>query len=108
MLGVYMELVCVAEIAKWCSLESTVPELRYWRKTGVSEVDLVVSNRGYHIPFECKLGTGISRSRLRGLDAFEMDHRPLGLAIPYRVLLHMGEPAMPEPNTYAIPLWALT
>ena len=108
MIGAYMEAAAIVEIAKWCSLEPTLPELRYWRKTNVSEVDLVVSNRGYHIPFEVKLGTRVERAWLRGLDAFEEAHHSLGLAIPYRVVLHMGEPEVPRPGTYVIPLWALT
>ncbi|MCK5689713.1 ATP-binding protein, partial [Myxococcota bacterium] len=105
MLGSYMELLAVNEIAKWCSFESTAPLLRFWHKTGVSEVDLVVSNRGYHIPFEIKLGTQYKPAWLRGLDAFDADHRPNSLEIPYRFILHMGEPAILDSRTYLLPLW---
>jgi predicted AAA+ superfamily ATPase len=108
MIGAYMELAAVAELAKWCSLETTAPELRYWSKTAVSEVDVVVSNRGFHIPFEIKLSTRLERSWLRGLEAFEADHQRQGLHIPYRVLLYMGDPAVVDDRTFAIPLWALT
>jgi predicted AAA+ superfamily ATPase len=108
MLGTYMEQLGIVEIAKWCSLEPTAPELRFWAKTPVSEVDLVVSNRGFHIPVEIKLGRTVDRRWMRGLDAFEEDHRPERLEIPYRVLLHMGEPEMPDARTFAIPLWALS
>ena len=107
MLGAYMELLAIVEIAKWCSLEPTGPELRFWRKTDVSEVDLIVSNRGYHIPIEVKLGTRFERSWTRGFDAFEVDHRSLGLEIPYRVILYRGEPAVVDERTYALPIWAL-
>jgi hypothetical protein len=107
MLGVYAEQLAIAEIAKWCTLEPTAPELRFWEKTKVSEVDLVVSNRGYHVPFEIKLGRTFDPRWLRGLDAFDADHRSLGLEIPYRILLHLGEPVCPDPRTYVLPLWAL-
>ncbi len=106
-LGAYAELAAIIEIAKWCALEPTSPELRFWSKTAVSEVDLVVSNRGYHIPFEIKLGEAPRRRWLRGLDAFENDHRPLGLEIPYRFVLHSGEPQQLDDRTYALPLWLL-
>jgi predicted AAA+ superfamily ATPase len=108
MLGAYMELAVVGEIAKWCSLEPTAPELRFWSKTAVSEVDLVVSNRGFHIPFEIKLGERFQPRWLRGLDAFEGDHAGLGLAIPYRVIVHCGEPAQIDARTFLLPLWCLT
>ena len=108
MLGAYMEAAAIIEISKWCSLEPTAPELRFWSKTAVSEVDLVVSNRGYHIPIECKLADKINRKWLRGLDAFESDHQSLGLHIPYRILLTMGQPERPDERTFALPLWALT
>ena len=105
MLGVYAEHAAVVEIAKWCSLEPTAPELRFWSKSTVSEVDLVVSNRGYHIPFEIKLGRNFDRRWLRGFDAFEHDHASLRLAIPYRVILHFGEPARLDERTFLLPLW---
>lgn len=108
MLGAYMELTVIREIAKWCSLEPTAPELRFWSKTAVSEVDLVVSNRGYHIPFEIKLGERFQSRWMRGLDAFDADHASLGLAIPYRVIVHNGEPARIDERTYLLPLWCLT
>jgi len=108
MLGLYMESLAIAEVAKWCSLEPTAPELRFWSKTAVSEVDLVVSNRGYHVPFEIKLGQKVKAQWLKGLEAFEADHGHLGLQIPYRVILHMGEPERPDQRTFAMPLWALT
>ncbi len=107
MLGAYMELAVISEVTKWCALEPTAPELRFWSKTAVSEVDLVVSNRGYHVPFEIKLGERFQRKWLRGLDAFEADHASLGLAIPYRVLVHNGEPARLDERTFLIPLWCL-
>ncbi|MEE8584791.1 MAG: DUF4143 domain-containing protein, partial [Acidobacteriota bacterium] len=96
MLGVYAEQAAIVEIAKWCSMEPTAPELRFWSKTAVSEVDLVVSNRGYHIPFEIKLGRAFDPQWLRGLDAFEEDQRPLNLEIPYRIVVHQGEPSRPD------------
>ena len=105
MLGVYAEQAAIVEIAKWCSMEPTAPELRFWSKTAVSEVDLVVSNRGYHIPFEIKLGQNFDPQWLRGLNAFEEDHRALDLQIPYRIVVHQGEPSRPDDRTYAIPLW---
>lgn len=105
MLGTYAEQAAIVEIAKWCSLESTMPELRFWSKTAVSEVDLVVSNRGYHIPFEIKLGNRFDRRWLRGLDAFDSDHRALGLEIPYRIIIHSGEPEQLDERTFALPLW---
>ncbi len=108
MLGAYMELAVISEITKWCGLEPTAPELRFWTKTAVSEVDLVVSNRGYHIPFEVKLSERFQRKWLRGLDAFEADHANLGLAIPYRLIVHNGEPAQIDERTYLLPLWCLT
>ena len=108
MLGTFMELLTITEIARWCSFEPTVPELRFWRKSQVSEVDLVVSNRGYHIPIEIKSGSTLKKSWLRGLDAFCSDHASLNLEIPYRIIVYMGEPYVPVPGTYAIPLWALT
>ena len=108
MLGAYMELAVVSEITKWCALEPTAPELRFWSKTAVSEVDLVVSNRGYHIPFEIKLGERYQAKWLRGLDAFEDDHASLGLAVPYRFVVHSGEPAQLDARTYLLPLWCLT
>lgn len=107
MLGVYAEQAAVVEIVKWCAQEPTSPELRFWSKTSASEVDLVVSNRGYHIPFEIKLGQRFDRKWLRGLDAFEADHARLGLAVPYRVVLTTGEPMMPDARTFVIPTWAL-
>lgn len=106
MLGTYFESLAVSEIAKWCSLEPTAPQLFFWSKTAVSEVDLVVANRGYHIPFEFKLSRRFTQNDLRGLDAFEADHRGLRIAIPYRVLLYLGDPVMPDPRTYVLPLWA--
>lgn len=108
MLGVYAEQLAIVEVAKWCSLEPTAPELRFWSKTAASEVDLVVSNRGYHIPFEIKLGRSYENRWLRGLDTFEADHRSLGLEVPYRIVLHFGEPQRPDPRTFVLPLWALT
>lgn len=107
MLGAYAEAAAVAEFAKWCSLEPTAPELRYWSKTEVSEVDLVISNRGYHIPIEIKLAKTFEKRWLRGLDAFEEAHRPLGLEIPYRLVCHFGEPQQVDARTYALPLWLL-
>jgi uncharacterized protein len=108
MLGVYMELAVITELAKYCALEPTAPELRYWSKTGVSEVDLVVSNRGYHIPIEIKLAENPDKKWLRGLDAFDRDHRGLGLEIPYRIIVHMGEPEVLDERTFLLPLWTLT
>lgn len=107
MLGVYAEQLVIAEIAKWCALEPTSPELRFWAKTEASEVDLVVSNRGYHIPFEIKRGRAFKGRWLKGLDAFEADHRDLGLEIPYRIVLYFGEFARPNERTFALPVWAL-
>lgn len=107
MLGTYFEVLAINELAKWCSLEPTAPNLRFWHKTEISEVDLVVSNRGYHIPFEIKLGSELKRRWLRGLDAFDQDHAGIGLHIPYRIVLHMGEPAILDERSYAIPLWML-
>ena len=106
-LGTYMEQLALVEIAKWCALEPTAPELRFWSKTAVSEVDLVVSNRGWHVPFEVKLGRAPDRRWLRGLDAFEADLGRAGGQVPYRVVLHLGEPERLDARTYAIPLWAL-
>lgn len=106
-LGSFAELAAIVEIAKWCALEPTNPELRFWSKTQVSEVDLVVSNRGYHIPFEIKLGETPRRRWLRGLDAFEHDHRALNLEIPYRFVVHFGEPEQLDERTWALPLWML-
>ena len=108
MLGVYAEQSAIVEIAKWCAFEPTSPELRFWTKTAASEVDLVVSNRGYHVPFEVKLGKTFEGRWLRGLDAFEADHQSLGLEIPYRIVLHFGEPRRLDPRTFVLPLWALT
>jgi len=108
MLGTYVEQLGIAEVAKWCAFEPTGPELRYWHKTKVSEVDLVVSNRGYHIPIEIKLGQQFKPAWLRGLDAFDRDHLPMGLQIPYRFILHFGEPLQVDERTYVLPLWALT
>lgn len=108
MLGVYAEQLAIAEIAKWCALEPTAPELRFWEKTATSEVDLVVSNRGYHIPFEIKRGRSFEARWLRGLDAFEADHRALDLEIPYRIVLHFGEPVHPDPRTFVLPIWSLS
>lgn len=107
MLGVYAEQLVIAELAKWCALEPTRPELRFWQKTDVSEVDLVISNRGFHIPIEIKLGRRFDRRWLRGLDAFEADHQNLRLAIPYRLLFHLGEPERPDERTFVLPIWAL-
>ncbi|MBW2703786.1 MAG: ATP-binding protein [Deltaproteobacteria bacterium] len=107
MIGNYMELLAITEVAKWCSLEPTAPVLRFWFKTKVSEVDLIVSNRGFHIPIEIKLGSKFNQSWLRGLDAFDADHRKLDVEIPYRVILHMGEPARPDARTFVLPLWML-
>ena len=106
MIGHYMEAAVVVEVAKWCSLEPTLPEPAFWRKTAVSEVDLVVSNRGYHIPFEVKAGAELDPRWLRGLDAFERDHGPLAMRIPYRILVHRGEPQRPDDRTFVLPLWA--
>ncbi|MCP4653961.1 MAG: hypothetical protein GY856_00945 [bacterium] len=80
----------------------------FWTKTAVSEVDLVVSNRGYHIPFEIKRGRTPEARWLRGLDGFETDHRGLGLDIPYRIVLHFGEPSRPDERTFVLPIWAST
>lgn len=107
MLGTYFEQAVIVEFAKWCSLEPTSPDLRYWSKTEVSEVDLVISNRGYHIPIEIKLGKTFEKRWLRGLDAFDEDHRRLGVAIPYRLICHLGEPQQIDERTYALPLWML-
>jgi predicted AAA+ superfamily ATPase len=105
MLGTYMEGAAVTEVAKWCALLPTAPTLTWWRKSEVSEVDLVVSNRGYTIPFEIKLGRAVERRWLRGLDAFEADHARIGLHVPYRVILHQGEPTQVDARTVALPLW---
>ncbi|MBI4862088.1 MAG: ATP-binding protein, partial [Candidatus Riflebacteria bacterium] len=105
MLGTYMELAAIAEIAKWCSLEPTAPELRFWQKTAVSEVDLVVSNRGYHIPFEIKIGKKLDSRWVRGLDAFEADNRSIRIEVPYRIIIHTGDPEQLDERTYALPLW---
>jgi uncharacterized protein len=107
MLGNYAEQLAIVEIAKWCSLEPTAPELRFWTKTAVSEVDLVVSNRGYHIPFEIKLSRTFNPRWLRGLDAFEAEHRKLGMEMPYRIVLYFGEPARPDRRTFVVPIWGL-
>lgn len=107
MLGNYAEQLAIVEIAKWCSLEPTAPELRFWLKTGVSEVDLVVSNRGYHIPFEIKLSKSFDSRWLRGLDAFEAEHRKVGLEVPYRVVLYFGEPRVQDERTFVLPVWGL-
>lgn len=95
MLGTFMEQLAIVEVSRWCALEPAAPELRFWSKTAVSEVDLVVSNRGLHLPIRFKPGRSLDRRWLRGLDAFEADMRPLGITVPYRVVLHMGEPDMP-------------
>ncbi len=42
------------------------------------------------------------------LDAFEADHACLGLAIPYRVLIHNGDPAQADERSFLLPLWCLT
>ena len=107
MLGAYAEQAGIVEIAKWCALEPTAPELRFWAKTAVSEVDLIVSNRGYHIPFEIKLGERFDPRWLRGFAAFEADHEALGLVIPYRIVLSSGDLEMPDERTFVLPLWAL-
>lgn len=107
MLGTYAEQLAIVEVAKWCSFEPTSPDLRFWSKSSGAEVDLVVSNRGYHIPFEIKLGKQYEPRWLRGLDAFERDHERLGLAIPYRFVLHHGEPEQPDERTFVLPIWAL-
>ncbi len=108
MLGTFMEQLAIVEVSKWCALEPTAPQLRFWSKTAVSEVDLVVSNRGFHLPIEIKLGAAFDRRWLRGLDAFEGDMRPLKIEVPYRVVLHLGEPDMPDDRTFVLPLWAFT
>jgi predicted AAA+ superfamily ATPase len=108
MLGNYMELVAISEIAKWCSFEPTAPTLSFWSKTNVSEVDLIVSNRGYHIPFEIKLGQQMKKSWFAGLDAFDKDHRQLKLKIPYRFIIYLGEAKQLDQRTYLLPLWACT
>ncbi len=107
LLGGYVEQLVIAELAKWCSFEPTAPELRFWSKTAASEVDLVISNRGYHIPFEIKTGRNLKPRWLRGLDAFDADHRGLGIEIPYRVVIHSGEPERPDERTFVLPAWAL-
>jgi predicted AAA+ superfamily ATPase len=107
MLGAYAEQAAIVEFAKWCSREPTAPELRFWSKTEVSEVDLVISNRGYHIPIEIKLAKTFEPRWLRGLDAFEADHRGLKLEIPYRLICHFGEPQQIDARTFALPLWLL-
>ncbi len=108
MLGLYSELLAIVEVQKWCSLEPTAPELRFWSKTSRSEVDLVVSNRGYHIPFEIKLGERFNRRWLHGLDAFDTDARQVGVQVPYRLILHMGDPLRLDNRTWVLPLWAFT
>lgn len=105
--GTYAEQAAIVEFAKGCSLEPTAPELRFWSKTEVSEVDLVISNRGYHIPIEIKLGKTFDKRWLRGLDAFDEDHRRLGIEIPYRRLCHFRDPRQIDARTYALPLWLL-
>jgi len=107
MIGVYAEQLAAAEMFKWCALEPTAPVLRFWQKTKVSEVDMVISNRGYHIPVEIKVGEEFSTAWLRGLDAFCADHVNLKLRIPYRVVLHLGEPSLPDERTFVLPLWLL-
>ena len=66
----------------------------------------MVSNRGYHIPFEIKTGRTFKPRWVRGLDAFDADHRGLGIEIPYRVVLHFGEPSRPDERTFVLPIWA--
>jgi predicted AAA+ superfamily ATPase len=105
MLGAYAEAAVINEIARWCALEPTNPELRFWAKTAASEVDLVISNRGYHIPFEIKLSRTFNRRWLHGLDAFDRDHRHLGLEVPYRILVHSGEPEIVDERTFVLPFW---
>lgn len=107
MLGTYAEAAVINEIARWCEFEPTTPELRFWAKTAASEVDLIVSNRGYHIPFEIKLSHRFKNQWLQGLDAFDRDHRQLGLEVPYRFIVHSGEPTVIDERTYALPFWLL-
>lgn len=107
-LGNYAEQLAIAEIAKWCAVENTAPDLRFWSKSDLAEVDLVVSNRGYQLAFEVKLGRQLERKWRHGLDAFAQAHSTYELAMPYRFLLHFGEPKRIDDKTYALPLWMLT
>lgn len=61
----------------------------------------------HHIPFEIKLAERFQRKWFRGLDAFAADHASLGIAIPCRVVIHMGEPPRIDPRTFLLPLRCL-
>ena len=106
-LGAYAEPPSSTKSPAGVRSNPTTPELRFWAKTAASEVDLVVSNRGYHIPFEIKLGATFNPRWLHGLDAFDRDHRHLGVEVPYCFIVHSGEPEVVDERTFAMPLWLL-
>lgn len=107
-IGAYVESLVVGEVRRWCALEPTAPELSTWSKTAVSEVDVVVTNRGFTLPIEVKASERLDDRWQAGVDAFDADHLHLGVHAPTRLVVHLGEPARLGPRTYAIPLWAFT
>ncbi len=70
MAGPLFETAVVSEIIKARYARGVRPDLYYWRSQNGLEVDLLVPDRGGHVPHEIKLASRVRAEHARGLHAW--------------------------------------
>ncbi|HKB16287.1 MAG TPA: ATP-binding protein [Planctomycetota bacterium] len=100
--GPLFENLVLAQLLAWRETASPRPEIGFWRTVPGEEVDFVVERGSRLLPIEVKLGSRVSLSDARGLEAFLEEHP--GDA-PFGMLLYNGaESAFLTRRVLAAPL----
>jgi predicted AAA+ superfamily ATPase len=105
--GHYFENLIITDFMKWGATMDVSPSFFFWEKSEVSEVDLVISSKGFTIPVEIKYSALWDKRYLHALDMFREKHREKGLNIPFSLVIYQGDFIVPRDDVFCIPAWLL-
>lgn len=107
-LGALFETWVVNYIHQQCSAFAVSPNMFHWRTGGGAEVDLILERNGKLYPIEMKCKSTLSKSDLRGLNAFRATY-PAEIVMPGLIVYsgsELSECYKLDEQTLAIP-WNL-
>jgi hypothetical protein len=106
-IGNLFENLIIAEFAKYGAIFPKRPQFFFWKKSDVSEIDLVIQSQGLIIPIEIKRASSWNDRILRGIDAFKVCHQKIGIRVPFSLVIYNGEFFMPRKDVFCIPAWMI-
>lgn len=106
--GHYFENLVITDFIKWGTNLEKPPSFYFWQKSRASEIDIVISAKGYTIPVEIKHSSVWDKKYIHAIDMFKEKHRGKGLEIPFSLIIYRGDFMTPRDDVFCIPVWALS